>query len=119
MQIISGASEGNQKLVNMVIEEMETVGIEFLQYDSILSGGDKVALVVAPGIEDYHWYRSNGDGTWSHKPGDTPVTNRETWVENGKLQYGDIITDPRSDAIKAGYGVFVGEYYIRPKGGKR
>jgi hypothetical protein len=35
-----------------------------------------VALVVAPGppispVADYHWYRRNDDGTWSHKPGGT------------------------------------------------
>ena len=28
----------------------------------------KVALVIAPN-QDYHWYRQNSDGTWSHKPG--------------------------------------------------
>lgn len=36
-----------------------------------------VALVVdstAP-VYDYHWYRHNPDGTWSHKPGSTPATN--------------------------------------------
>lgn len=33
-----------------------------------------VALVVAPG-EDFHWYRRDGFGTWSHKPGQTAATN--------------------------------------------
>jgi len=28
----------------------------------------RFALVIAPGV-DYHWYRQNPDGTWSHKPG--------------------------------------------------
>jgi len=35
------------------------------QYETVAY---KVALVIAPGI-DYHWYRQNSDGTWSHKPG--------------------------------------------------
>jgi hypothetical protein len=35
---------------------------------------DKVALVVAPGW-DYHWYRLDNDGMWSHKPGQTQATN--------------------------------------------
>jgi len=35
---------------------------------------DKVALVVAPGW-DYHWYRLDNNGMWSHKPGGTPATN--------------------------------------------
>lgn len=33
-----------------------------------------VALVVAPGA-DFHWYRRDGFGTWSHKPGPQPATN--------------------------------------------
>lgn len=33
-----------------------------------------VALVVDPG-NDYHWYRRDRFGTWSHKPGQTPATN--------------------------------------------
>jgi hypothetical protein len=32
----------------------------------------KVALVVAPGI-DYHWYRQDDNGRWSHKPGRGPA----------------------------------------------
>ena len=35
-----------------------------------------MALVIAPN-QDYHWYRLNADGTWSHKPGSEPVTNRD------------------------------------------
>ena len=41
-----------------------------------------VALVIAPGgssgskpmISDYHWYRLDDNGHWSHKPGWTPAT---------------------------------------------
>jgi hypothetical protein len=33
-----------------------------------------VALVVAPGI-DYHWYRLDDNGMWSHKPGQTAARN--------------------------------------------
>ena len=32
-----------------------------------------VALVVDPGT-DYHWYRRNANGFWSHKPGGTDAT---------------------------------------------
>lgn len=35
---------------------------------------DKVALVVDPGT-DYHWYRLDSVGMWSHKPGGTQATN--------------------------------------------
>ena len=35
---------------------------------------DKVALVVDPGT-DYHWYRQDRNGMWTHKPGGTQATN--------------------------------------------
>ncbi len=46
-----------------------------------------VALVMDPGV-DYHWYRQDDNGRWSHKPGNTdardvdasgnPITNPQT-----------------------------------------
>lgn len=39
-----------------------------------VTGSYPVNLVVAVGI-DYHWYRQDADGSWSHKPGAIPVTN--------------------------------------------
>lgn len=47
----------------------------------------KVALVIAPG-EDFHWYRQDKDGTWSHKPGHTSVVNTDA--------SGNSISDPRT-----------------------
>ncbi len=35
-----------------------------------------VALVVAPGW-DFHWYRRDKNGMWTHKPGSTQATNRD------------------------------------------
>jgi hypothetical protein len=49
--------------------------------------GHLVALVVWP-AGDYHWYRKNQDGSWSHKPGSTAATN----LDNS----GAPITDPRT-----------------------
>jgi hypothetical protein len=46
-----------------------------------------VALVIWPG-QDYHWYRQDNVGCWSHKPGSTPARN----VDNA----GHAITDPRT-----------------------
>jgi hypothetical protein len=59
----------------------------------------KGALVVDPGV-DYHYYRLNDEGYWSHKPGYKPsthydasgilVTNPEKANRNyGKLNYKD------------------------------
>ena len=36
----------------------------------------RVYLVTRPNW-DYHWYREDTDGMWSHKPGGTPATNRD------------------------------------------
>ncbi|KAL9963288.1 hypothetical protein ACROYT_G032473 [Oculina patagonica] len=52
-----------------------------------------VALVVWR-YRDFHWYRLDADGTWSHKPGQTPVTQ----LDNA----GNPINDPRNAAM-AGY----------------
>lgn len=43
-------------------------------YDKCPNGSSKVALVVDKGT-DYHWYRQNPDGSWSHKDGSNPVKN--------------------------------------------
>ncbi|HVZ93486.1 MAG TPA: dockerin type I domain-containing protein [Phycisphaerales bacterium] len=52
-------------------------------------GTCKVFLVVQPG-KDYHWYRKNGDGTWSHKPGLRKATTKDS------AQPPQEITDPRT-----------------------
>lgn len=44
------------------------------QTASVPAGYRKIALTI--GIErDYHFYMRHSDGTWSHKPGKTNVTN--------------------------------------------
>lgn len=43
------------------------------------------ALVIWPG-RDYHWYRQDDNGCWSHKPGSTPAKNTDN--------SGNQITDP-------------------------
>ena len=62
----------------------------------------KVALVYDTVSCDYHWYRQNSDGTWSHKPGRKPVTNLD--------DDGNPILDPQSAAKS--YNTFVGFYYV-------
>ncbi|MBM3241799.1 hypothetical protein FJZ31_36470 [Candidatus Poribacteria bacterium] len=62
----------------------------------------KVALVVAPGY-DYHWYRQDDNGMWSHKPGGTPATN----LDNS----GNPINDPRT-ADHGPYTFFCGCFCV-------
>jgi hypothetical protein len=47
----------------------------------------KVALVMAPGI-DYHWYRQDDTGLWSHKPGRNQARNVDS--------SGNLITNPEA-----------------------
>ncbi len=111
---LAGSDTSNKALVSLIIADAKNMGLDFVSYDESLTGGTRVALVIKPG-EDYHWYRYNEDGTWSHKPGQTPVTNLEVLgVVGNSIEYGNIITDPKDAALKAGYTVFVGNYYIKP-----
>ncbi|XP_031569221.1 uncharacterized protein LOC116303760 [Actinia tenebrosa] len=52
-----------------------------------------VALVVDPGV-DFHWYRLDSNGNWSHKPGQTRITNTDG--------AGNLINDPRLAANALG-----------------
>jgi hypothetical protein len=62
----------------------------------------KVALVVAPG-EDFHWYRLDNNGRWSHKPGST--TARDTDESGNK------ITNPET-ADRGIYTSFCGYFCV-------
>ncbi|HEX6508477.1 MAG TPA: hypothetical protein VF221_12670 [Chloroflexota bacterium] len=62
----------------------------------------QVALVIWPG-EDFHWFRRDRDGRWSHKPGGGTATN----LDFG----GHIIADPRT-ANRGPYTVFCGCYCV-------
>ncbi len=67
------------------------------------SGKTKVALVIWPG-QDYHWYRQDSGGRWSHKTGTAPATN----LDNSGMQ----IFDPQL-ADRGPYTEFVG-YFLTP-----
>lgn len=66
-------------------------------HDHLAAGhGWYVALVIWPGT-DYHWYRQDKVGCWSHKPGGTAARN----VDNA----GHAITDPKT-ANRGPYTIF-------------
>ncbi len=74
-------------LVDAVETDSNIAGFTFEpigQYDVCPEGTYKVALIYSE--NDYHWYRQNPDGTWSHKPGRTEVTNLDAM--------GNLIFDP-------------------------
>jgi hypothetical protein len=71
-----------------------------------------VALVVDPGV-DYHWYRQDDNGRWSHKPGHGPATDVDA--------SGNPITNPETanrnyPGNGVNYSNFCGYFYV-PKGG--
>jgi hypothetical protein len=79
----------------------------------------RVALVISPGspspwadesgeptgipVYDYHFYRLDKNGMWSHKPGAGAVTNRDA--------SGNLISDPRT-CNRYPYTVFCGCYCV-------
>ena len=83
------------------------------KYEQCKPGFYKVALVVDPNYPDYHWYRQNSDGTWSHKPGGTEVTNKD----GSDLIIIDPETCDRSNA-EAGlnYTLFYGFFQVNING---
>ncbi|MFL9897890.1 hypothetical protein PQR71_06910 [Paraburkholderia fungorum] len=66
--------------------------------------GHFIALVLAVNY-DYHWYRLDSNGLWSHKPGQTPARNTDN--------AGALITDPQH-CSRAPYGLFCGFYHCIP-----
>jgi hypothetical protein len=63
-----------------------------------------VALVIAPGpgFNDFHWYRRNSEGFWSHKPGGTAARNTDN--------SGRVITNPET-CNRGPYTQFCGYFY--------
>lgn len=64
----------------------------------------KIALVV-DADEDYHFFRQDSNGMWSHKPGGTPVTNVDA---DGRTIYDPKLANRNYDqkGSKLNYDVF-------------
>lgn len=73
-------------------------------FTQALSDGWYVALVIWPNV-DFHWYRQDKPGCWSHKPGSTPVKN----TDNSN----NIIVNPQT-ANRGGYTQFCSFMITRP-----
>lgn len=73
------------------------------KYSVVPEGTCKVALVSYSG--DYHWYRQDSDGYWSHKPGTTAVRRTDN--------SGDLILDPET-CDRGSYTNFLGFYAVTP-----
>ncbi len=76
------------------------------KYQVCSYGSYKVALVICEG-DDYHWYRQNPDGSWSHKQGQTEAKNYD--------DSNNIIYDPEI-CNRGKYNVFGGFFQVTPWG---
>lgn len=63
----------------------------------------RVALVIDPDWPDFHWYRQDRNGMWSHKPG--------TWSVRNYDNAGNSISDPRT-ANRGDYSIFCGFFCV-------
>ena len=129
-QMLSGA-----EIEELAILDAEEFGITFEaigKNDTCPYGTYKVALVIDsyddPAYEnriqpingtfyietpdtDYHWYRQNPDGTWSHKRGGSYATNLDA---SGNIIYDPQICDRNYEDEGINYSIFVGYYAVSP-----
>ena len=102
--------------INDVIGDICTLGIgtaedaliEVGLNDTIPADRYKVVLYIKYGTytyTDFHWYRQNDDGTWSHKNNVKPVTNLD---ENGNIIYDPITCEKYDENLE-----YVGCYAVK------
>jgi hypothetical protein len=72
-----------------------------------IADGHYIALVSAnhPQFKDYHWYRLDSNGMWSHKPGQTPAINTDNANQ--------LIANPET-ANRGPYTDFCGYFHCIP-----
>ena len=102
---LSGLERTPESFISVVAEDLKVLGWDFVpigETERAPQYAYKVALVIRTGV-DYHWYRQNPDGTWSHKPGALGVTDLDF--------SGQLIINPRLSDL-SNYE-FVGYFYIR------
>ncbi len=84
--------------------------------DAEPSDSNLIALVVKPGGKgkdgpgDYHFYRRDGNGGWSHKPGGSAARTQQNFDEPPAA--GANVTDPRNPAQTGGYTRFCAYLHV-------
>ena len=93
------------EFINAVQEDLKSMSYQIVPStfeETVDEDSWKVALCFGSG--DYHWYRLNDDGTWSHKQGRSSVCKGDN--------NGEIITNPET-CNRGSYKTFVGFYMIK------
>jgi len=96
----------SKEILNSARRDLRRLGYKLLKttYEKHIADNDcwKVAFCMAD--DDYHWYRQNDDGTWSHKVGPYGVTNKDRSRK--------VIHNPK-ECNRGKYTTFVGFYLIK------
>ena len=98
-------------LVNMIEIDSKNYSFDFEpigKYEECDPGYYKIALVADPG-SDYHFYRQNSDGTWSHKSGSRLVTNLDF---SDNIIYDPEYCDRKDNESPLNYTDFYGFYQV-------
>lgn len=117
----AGLSLSNELVTSSTVrkyieEDAKKLGFRFeeVERDTICESGTyKVALFIAPG-DDFHWYRQNADGFWSHKLSSKPVS----CVDASGCPIFDPVRADRdySGILNSGpnYSEFIGYFMVTP-----
>ncbi|NLO63598.1 MAG: hypothetical protein GX099_09275 [Clostridiaceae bacterium] len=112
----SSKEDAVDSILERVIQDTDIAEISFRpigKHDKCSPGGYKVALVLSDG--DYHWYRQNPDGTWSHKRGQSEVLNVDA---SQKIIYDPEFCDrdyrDKDKSPKDSYDYFAGFFEVVP-----
>ena len=100
--IFWGDNPDYEKLISAVTADAQAMGFNFIpqdEYDGNMTDGYWVLLVVSSAKGDYHWYRQNPDGSWSHKM---------AWLDAENLGF----IDPVEHADSIYYERTVGYFYV-------
>ena len=95
-----------KEIIDRVVTDCAALDLTIEEVDSnayVCQDGEwLIALAFAPD-SDYHWYRKDDDGTWSHKPGITAISRVDKSY--------NIIYDPK-ECDRGEYYEFMGYYAV-------
>jgi len=93
-------------LIDLAKKDLEDLGFEMTEsvFEEYIENENCWKIAFAYDDTDYHWYRQNIDGTWSHKPGQGEVKNYDA--------DDNVIYNPR-ECNRGRYKYFVGFYMIK------
>lgn len=93
-------------LIDLVMKDLKDIGYEMIDstYEEYVDDENCWKIAFAYGDADYHWYRQNANGTWSHKKGQKDILHKD---EDDKIIY-----NPK-ECNRGEYDTFAGFYLIR------